>query len=78
MEALYKINAKEINASFIESVKKLFSDKDVIIRITSFTDDTEYLSHYPANENHIQENIVAGPTKKFSGNEFSEYSSKLL
>ncbi|MDO9339766.1 MAG: hypothetical protein Q7T72_04470 [Bacteroidales bacterium] len=78
MEALYKLNAKEINASFIESVKKLFSDKDVIIRITSYADDTEYLSHYPANENHIQENMVADPVKRFSGNEFGDYSSKLL
>ncbi len=77
MEALYKLNAKEINASFVESVKKLFSGQDVIIRITSFSDDTEYLSYNSANQNHILENMVADPAKRFSGNELSDLASKL-
>ena len=78
MEALYKLNSGEINASFIESVKKLFRGKDLVIRITSNADDTEYLSQYPANEKHILENMVAEPVKRFSGDEFSDYSSQLL
>ena len=77
MEALYKLTAEEINASFIESVKKLFRGKDLVIRITSYADDTEYLSQYPANEKHILENMVAEPVKRFSENEFSDYSSQL-
>ena len=77
MEALYKLNSEEINASFIESVKKLFRGKDVVIRITSYADDTEYLSQYPANEKHILENMVAEPVKRFSGNEFNDYTSQL-
>jgi len=78
MEALYKLNSKEINARFIESVKKLFSDKDVIIRITTCADDSEFLAQYPANEAHIQKNMVAEPMIKFSGDEFGNYSAKLL
>ncbi len=78
MEALYKLNTSEINAKFIESVKKLFSGKDVVIRITSFSDDTEFLSQYPANETHIKDNMVAESVRRFSGNEFDDYSSKLL
>lgn len=70
MEAVYKLNSREINAKFIDSVKKLFSGKDVVIRITSFSDDTEFLSHYPANETHIQDNMVADSVKRFSGDEF--------
>ena len=77
MEAVYKLTSDEINASFIESVKKLFSGKDIVIRITSCADDTEYLSQYPANEKHILENMVAEPVKRFSGNEFGDYSSQL-
>jgi len=78
MEALYKIRASQIDNNFIESVKKLFSDEEVVIRITSYTDETEYLSKYPANENHILENMVAEPAKRFTGDEFDEYSSKKL
>ena len=78
MEALYKLNSKEINARFIESVKKLFSDKDVIIRITSCSDDSEFLAQYPANESHIRTNMVAEPVITFTGDEFGDYSSKLL
>jgi hypothetical protein len=78
MEALYKLNSKEINAKFIDSVKKLFNGKDVVIRITTLSDDTEFLSHYPANTTHIQDNMVAESVKQFSGNEFGDYSSKLI
>ena len=78
MEALYKIRASQIDNNFIESVKKLFSDEEVVIRITSYSDDTDYLSKYPDSETHILENMVAEPAKRFTGEEFDEYSSKKL
>jgi len=76
MEALYKIKADQIDNNFIESIKKLFADEEIVIRITSYADDTEYLSKYPANEKHILENMVAEPAKRFTGDEFNEHSSK--
>lgn len=78
MEALFKLKANDIDSGFIESVKKLFSGKEVVIRITTHSDDSDYLSYYSANENHILENMVAEPVKKFSGEEFNDYASKLL
>jgi len=78
MEALFKIKANEIDSDFIESVKKLFKEQEIIIRISSPADETEYLLKYEANESHILENMVAEPAKRFSGNEFEDYTSKKI
>jgi len=73
MEALFKIKATEIDSSFIESVKKLFKGKEIIIRITSPGDDSEYLASYKANKDHILDNMVAEPSMRFSSKDFDDY-----
>lgn len=78
MEAQYKLKANEIDLAFIEAIKKLFAEKDIVIRITEELDETEFLSRYKANEDHIIENIVAEPSKIFKGQEFEAYTSKNL
>ncbi|MDY0279137.1 MAG: hypothetical protein RBR35_01090 [Salinivirgaceae bacterium] len=78
MEALYRIKANEIDLGFIEAVKKMFAEKEIIIRITEEFDETEYLSRYKANESHILKNSVAEPAKRFKDGEFEEYTSKKL
>jgi len=76
MEALYKIKANELDSTWIESIKKLFSDKDIIIKISTEMDETDFLTMYPANEKHLLENLAAEPAVKFSGDEFKEYVNK--
>lgn len=78
MEALYRIKANEIDLGFIEAVKKMFAEKEIIIRITEEFDETEYLSRYKANEFHILKNMLAEPAKRFKDGEFEEYTSKKL
>jgi len=78
MEALYKIKADELDAGFIEAIRKMFAEKEIVIRITEEHDETNYLTRYKANELHIIENMVAEPTKGFTGAEFEEYTSKKL
>ena len=78
MEALYKIKANEIDIGFIEAIRKMFAEKEIIIRITEELDETEYLTRYKANELHIIENMVVEPTKSFTGAKFDEYTSKKL
>ena len=78
MEAQYKMKANEIDMAFIEAVKKLFAEKDIIIRITEELDETEYLARYKANEDHIIENMAAETSKSFKGREFEEYTSTNL
>ena len=76
MEAFYKIKANELDSTWIESIKKLFSDKDIIIKISTEMDETDFLMMYPANEKHLLENLAAEPAVKFSGDEFKEYVNK--
>ena len=77
MEAFYKIKADELDSLWIESIKKLFQDKNLIIKVSTEMDETDYLTHYPANEKHLIENVAAEPTKTFTGDELMEYVEKL-
>jgi len=76
MEALYKLKPNELNSIWIESIKKMFKDKTIIIKISTDLDETDYLTSYPANEKHLLDNIAAEPAVKFSGDEFMEYVNK--
>lgn len=77
MEALYKIKAEELDSLWIESIKKLFHDKNLIIKVSTDMDETDFLTLYPANEKHLLENIAAEPSKTFTGDELKEYVDKM-
>lgn len=76
MEALYKLNVNEIDNSFLESLKKLFKGKQIIISVTSVEEETAYLSSYEANKLHILNNLAAEPTARFEGEGFLRYTSQ--
>lgn len=78
MEALYKVKANELDSLWIESIKKLFQDKNLIIKVTADMDETDYLTLDPANEKHLLENMAAEPSIIFKGDEFQEYVNKKL
>ena len=44
MEALYKIKTSELDNQWIESIKKLFKNKSIVIKVTSEMDETDYLT----------------------------------
>jgi hypothetical protein len=73
MEVLYKIKASEMDNSFLISVRKLFKEKDLIIKISDDLDETDFLSIYESNEKHISENMVAKPSAVFKDDQFSKY-----
>jgi len=77
MQAIYKLKATEINAGFVDAIKKLFKGKEITITITSEPDETTFLTMDPANEKHLMDNLAAEPAKKFTGDEFVEYVSKV-
>ena len=77
MEALYKIKADELDSLWIESIKKLFHDKNLIIKVSTDMDETDFLTLYPANEKHLLENIAAEPSKTFTGDELKEYVDQM-
>lgn len=78
MEALYKIKTSELDSLWIESIKKLFKNKSIVIKVTSEMDETDYLTLYPANEKHLLDNMAAEPVKRFTGDEFNEYVNKKI
>lgn len=77
MEALFKLKADDIDRNLLESIRRLFRGKEIVIKVSTELDDTSFLSYYASNEKHILNNMVAEPTANFSGNEFEEYISGL-
>jgi hypothetical protein len=76
MEALFKIRANDIDRNFMDSIRKLFQGKEILIKISTEWDETSYLSFYEANEKHILDNIAAEPGAIFKGNEFQKFVEK--
>ena len=78
MEAIYKLNTREIDARLIDSIKKLFGSKDVIIQISSITDQTSYLLAGKANKAHLMESMASEPAIVFDGKDFERNAVELI
>jgi hypothetical protein len=76
MEAIYKLKANEINSTLMDTIKKLFSGKEITITILAEADETTYLTMNQANEQHLLNNLAAESAMKFSDDEFMEYVNK--
>jgi len=54
MEVSYRLNIDDLDARFIESIKKLFNDKSTYINIlVKEEDETDYLLSNPANASRL-------------------------
>jgi len=58
MLATYKLKASEINESFINTIKKMFKDREIEIVIHEVEDETEYLLKSQANRKHLLKAIA--------------------
>ncbi len=52
MFTIYRTNADELDARFLESLKAAFKNKQVEITVSE-VDETEYLLRSPANREHL-------------------------
>ncbi|AMJ66559.1 hypothetical protein [Hymenobacter sp. PAMC 26628] len=43
METTFHLNANDLDANFLEALKKLFVGKDIVISVANEVDATEYL-----------------------------------
>jgi len=77
MEAIYKLKANEIDPNLMDTIKKLFSGKEITITITTELDETTYLTQNPANKKHLLESIAQEPSIKFTPGEFREMVDKM-
>lgn len=61
MYTLYKINADDLNESFLASIKAQFQHKEIEIAVCEAAqaeqDETDYLLHDPANKARLLEAI---------------------
>ena len=52
MYAIYRMNAEELDAQFLESLRTAFKNKEIEL-VVSTADETEYLLRSSANREHL-------------------------
>ena len=56
MEAIYRLNTSEMGTDFINSIKTVYPDQNIEIKIR-LKDETEYLMSSPANRERLNKSI---------------------
>lgn len=82
METTFRLNTKELDAKFLNTLRILFGKKKIEIIITDVSDDeTDFLLADPKNKSHLLKAIEEVKQNKnlvrFSGKEFEQYSKTL-
>jgi hypothetical protein len=78
MEAIFKLQPKELNETLFFQIKKMFEGKPVTIIISTEMDETAYLTSNPANEKHLLESMANEPRASFTPDEFEKHVKELL
>jgi len=68
MEAVFRLNTKELENSFINSIKDAYPDRNIEITVRE-QDETEYLCGSPANLERLEtaiENVKQGKIISFA------------
>jgi antitoxin YefM len=82
METVFKLKAKDLDKSFIDSVRNLFKDHEIEISIKQVQDETDYLLKSPENKRDLLEAINDIKKNKnlirLTAQEFEELTEKLL
>ena len=73
MNAIYQVNADELDQNFLDALKAMFKDKEIEITVYE-RDETAYLLRSPANrarllqaiaETEAQQNIITPEQEQF-------------
>ncbi len=77
METLYKLKASDLNFNFVEAIKKLFQDEEIIISVTRAKKSKKLTIQYSEKILDALNNVNEGNVKYFTGEEFLELTEKL-
>ena len=59
MVSSFTPNTDELNAGFLETIKKLFAGKEIEITVQDVQNDTSYLLKNTANKTHLLQSIAS-------------------
>ena len=59
MVSSFILNTDELNAGFLETIKKLFAGKEIEITVQDVQNDTSYLLKNTANKTHLLQSIAS-------------------
>ena len=78
MKTIYRLKASELNMQFIDSVKQLFKDEEIVISITPARKSTDKKVQYATRLLDSVKRIEEGKVKILSGKEFEELTDGFL
>ncbi len=78
METIYRLKVSELDMQFIESIKKLFSDEEIVLTIVPARKAPGKKVQYAARLLDSVKKVKEGKVKTLSGSNFEELTDELL
>ena len=78
METIFRLKASELDMQFIESIKKLFNDEEIVLTIVPARNASSKKVQYATNLLDSVKKVEEGKVKTLSGKDFEELTEKLL
>jgi hypothetical protein len=78
METIFRLKASELNMQFIESIKQLFNDEEIVLSIVPARKTSGKKVQYATRLLDSVKKVEEGKVKTLSGKDFEELTEKLL
>ena len=78
METIYRLKASELDMQFIESIKQLFKDEEIVLSIVPARKTSVKKVLYATRLLDSVKKIELGKVKTLSGKDFEELTKELL
>ena len=75
METTFHLNANDLDANFLEALKKLFNGKDIVISVAAEVDTTDYLLSDPARKAMLLKSIAEAGSGNLLSVKLTDYQS---
>lgn len=78
METIFRLKASELDMQFIESIKKLFNDEEIVLTIVPARKTSGKKVQYASRLLDSVKKVEEGKVKTLSGKDFEELTEDLL